>query len=67
MARNYPRFIYSSPAKTISQGPFVIHCLEPRFIAKIENNKLILLENWSNAPDEDLYAIMKIAEKRLHI
>lgn len=34
MARKYPRFLLSNPANTKSTGPFVIHTLEPRFIAK---------------------------------
>ena len=36
MARAYPRFLFSNPKDTKSPGPFVIHLLEPRFIARVE-------------------------------
>ena len=33
MARKYPRFLYSNPGNTKSEGPFIVHLLEPRFVA----------------------------------
>jgi len=39
MAREYPRFIYSNTQNTKSKGPFVVHLLEPRFLARIYNTK----------------------------
>lgn len=34
MARKYPKFLWSNPSNTKSSGPFIIHTLYPRFIAK---------------------------------
>lgn len=36
MGREYPRFLFSNPKNTKSKGPFVVHTLEPRFIARID-------------------------------
>jgi hypothetical protein len=59
MARQYPRFIFSNPQNTKSKGPFVIHTLEPRFIAKVEVKTIntfdiSLLENWSSESDDSV-------------
>lgn len=35
MARKYPRFIFSNPANTKSEGPFVVHLLKPRLVFKV--------------------------------
>jgi len=34
MARKYPKFLWSDPPNTKSEGPFIIHTQIPRFIAK---------------------------------
>lgn len=34
MARKYPKFLWSNPTNTKSEGPFIIHTQKPRFIAK---------------------------------
>lgn len=39
MGRAYPRFLYSEAANAKSQGPFIIHTLPPRFIAKVSFDK----------------------------
>jgi|GEM_PF-1843098 len=39
MGRAYPRFLYSEAANAKSQGPFIIHTLPPRFIAKASFDK----------------------------
>lgn len=62
MARNYPRFLFSDPKNTKSEGPFIVHTLEPRFILKFVIYKtgktgtfeFILLKNWSELPDNML-------------
>lgn len=36
MARQYPRFLYSNPKNTKSEGPFLIHMLPPRKLWRIE-------------------------------
>lgn len=30
MARGYPRFLYSNPTNTKSEGPFILHTLFPK-------------------------------------
>jgi hypothetical protein len=35
MARNYPRFLYSNPQNTKSEGPFIVHTIFPRSIFKV--------------------------------
>lgn len=42
MARNYPRFIYSNPTNTKSEGPFIVHLLEPRLIFKVVSKHELL-------------------------
>ena len=36
MARGYPRFLFSNPQNVKTPGPFVVHCLEPRFIVRVD-------------------------------
>ena len=36
MGRKYPRFLYSEPTDSKSEGPFVVHTLPPRFVCKLE-------------------------------
>jgi len=36
MLRGYPRFLFSNPTNVKSEGPFIIHTLEPQFIVKPE-------------------------------
>jgi hypothetical protein len=35
MGRQYPRFLFSNPKDTKSAGPFIVHTIEPRLIAKV--------------------------------
>lgn len=45
MAREYPRFLFSNPQNTKSEGPFVIHLLEPRLVFKVvDQDTLICLD-----------------------
>lgn len=34
MARKYPKFLWSNPTNVKSEGPFIVHTQEPRFLAK---------------------------------
>lgn len=34
MARKYPKFLWSNPTNSKSEGPFIVHTQEPRFLAK---------------------------------
>lgn len=48
MAREYPRFLFSNPTNTKSQGPFVVHTLEPICIFRItpkETARLVDVRN----------------------
>ena len=36
MARQFPRFLFSNPKNTKTQGPFIIHMLEPNLLFKVE-------------------------------
>ena len=65
MARGYPRFLFSNPQNTKSEGPFLVHCLSPRFIGKVIFKKskvkpaeVEILMVWDDAPPE-LYIVMK--------
>lgn len=66
MARKYPKFLWTNPTQTKSEGPFIVHTQEPRFIAKpIFDTKRRLIhtdvvEVWSKDPDLD--AVMDIEE-----
>ena len=35
MARQFPRFIIAKNSKAKNPGPFIIHCIEPKFICKV--------------------------------
>ncbi len=35
MARKYPRFLFSDPQNTKSQGPFIVHTIDPIFIVRV--------------------------------
>ncbi len=56
MARKYPKFLWSNPTNTKSDGPFIIHTQRPRFIAKPHFTEqryfhsISILEMW----DDDL-------------
>ena len=58
MPRLYPRFIFSNPADTKSEGPFLVHLLEPRFVAKViatpnaAGFKIDVLDSWGSDPVE---------------
>jgi hypothetical protein len=54
MARGYPRFIFADTKNTKSDGPFVIHLLEPRLIYKVEKTALEwTLQPLDKAPSPD--------------
>lgn len=36
MAREYPRFLYSDPKNTKSEGPYIVHLLFPRKLFRVE-------------------------------
>lgn len=44
MARNYPKFIYSNVTNVKSNGEFIMHTLEPAFLAKVVHGKKITME-----------------------
>jgi hypothetical protein len=35
MGRNYPRFVFSNPKNSKSEGPFIIHTMDPFIICRI--------------------------------
>lgn len=66
MAREYPRFLVTKEmGNTKSKGPFLIHTLTPRFIAKILKNAsgyfyLEFIELWEPDPNGILKDITQI-------
>ena len=61
MARDYPRYLFSNPKNTKSEGPFIIHTLSPRFIARVITNggssrkfDVVLLKCWEECSFEEL-------------
>jgi hydroxymethylpyrimidine pyrophosphatase-like HAD family hydrolase len=54
MARKYPKFLWSNPTNAKSDGPFIVHTQEPRFLAKPyfdeqrKFNSISILEMWDN-------------------
>ncbi len=63
MARGYPRFLFSNPQNTKSKGPFLVHTLEPKFIAQVvvkdnQYSGVHLLENWSSLSDDELWSVI---------
>lgn len=35
MSRQFPRFLFSNPKNTKSEGPFIVHLLEPKMICRL--------------------------------
>jgi hypothetical protein len=35
MKREYPRFLFSNPKDSKSKGPFIVHLIKPRMVAKV--------------------------------
>lgn len=65
MARQFPRFLVSNPEDTKSEGPFIVHTLFPRFIARVVFGKknypgfdIELLECWDDV-DPETYIPLK--------
>jgi hypothetical protein len=62
MARQYPRFLFSNPKNTKSEGPFIVHTLHPRIIMRVTKSD----EEWEEAQmgygisggEHDLYVIL---------
>ena len=56
MARQFPRFLFSNPKNTKSEGPFIIHTLYPQCIFKVNGTKnkpvVLLLEFLCEVPLE---------------
>lgn len=57
MARQYPRFLFSNPKNTKSEGPFVVHTFFPKCIMKIISvdaegfPEINILEMWEQELD----------------
>lgn len=55
MSRGYPRFLFSNPKNSKSEGPFIVHTLYPRMIftvsRDINNLQLTLVDQWDEAPE----------------
>lgn len=71
MSRGYPRFLYSNPKKTKSKGPFLVHTLYPKFLAKVSflptEQGLIIIEMWDECNDQLLInEVVEAAEKWLY-
>ncbi len=69
MARGFPRFIFSNPQNTKGKGPFIVHCIFPRFLAKIirlnERSKSIglkILDQIDEVEPEELQKVLKQAD-----
>lgn len=71
MARQTPRFLYSNPQNSKSKGPFIIHTIEPRLIAKIvygckeDPIAFRVLDNIDGCDPEHLQAVLKHANEWL--
>lgn len=74
MSRGYPRFLYSNPKNTKSEGPFIVHTLYPRCIFRINNKdknstdfsfeNLELLDCFDGAIQEDvLFGLKELVRK----
>lgn len=54
MARKYPKFLWSNPTNAKSDGPFIVHTQEPRFLAKAHFDEqrnfhsISILEMWDD-------------------
>lgn len=71
MARKFPRFLYSNPVNTKSPGPFLVHSLYPKFLAKVSwlpsEQGLVILEMWDDCNDSALLKeVIKAAEDWLY-
>ncbi len=44
MARGYPRFLYSNPQNTKSEGPFIVHTLYPKAVFRIFSSTIHVLQ-----------------------
>ncbi len=67
MARKFPRFIYSDPKNVKSEGPFIVHTLQPRMIMKVEvrgirSYSINMLETWNECTDNEVNIVLKDAD-----
>lgn len=59
MARQFPRFLYSNPQNTKSEGPFIVHLLPPRKLYRVEwlfvadDANLHEIKEWGDRCTED--------------
>ena len=67
MPREYPRFLYSNPQNTKSEGPFVVHCFPPQLLCKISVHegkvKAELVEVWNKTFKASILGIVRDAQK----
>jgi len=66
MARKFPRFIYSDPKNVKSEGPFIVHTLQPRMIMKVDvlgtrSYRINMLEAWDECTDNTINTVLKDA------
>lgn len=70
MSRAYPRFLFSNPQNTKSQGPFIVHTLEPRLVFKLEkvfdNNPSLIFLDKIMEPTNEHQQIWEAAMKWCH-
>ena len=68
MAREYPRFIFSNPKNTKSEGPFLIHTIDPYIIFKVHRkNKAYDLHRESHAHPARFFESEDIALECLNV
>ena len=68
MAREYPRFIFSNPKNTKSEGPFLVHTLDPYIIFKVHRkNKAYHLQREFHSQPERFFESEDIALECLNV
>src|SRR5665213_802472 len=69
MGRKYPRFLYCDAINTKSEGPFIIHALQPKFICRPDFDKkrniidIQIVDNWDNASFTERHSIQEELRK----
>ena len=69
MARKQPKFLWSNPTNAKSDGPFIVHTQEPRFLAKPHFDEqrnfhsISILEMWSETYDQFDLAVQQVKQE----
>lgn len=69
MARQYPRFLFSNPTNTKSEGPFLIHCIYPKCVMKIldfgTQLNLQFIEFWEEPLQKDDTGLKETVQRKM--